>query len=362
MRNFNVLMFGSRRAGKSSILASMIDSFETIKSSLENKISVSPDEATKILLQNKKEKLRKIFEDFRDQNNNTPWVLDVAPSSEMVEYKFYMKAEGSEEQYSITFTDVPGEWLMREDERAHLKEILAESQIVMVAIDTPHMIEENGDLSDSVNNLWQIERFLQNIPNEDKTHRLVLFVPVKCEKYYHEGRMNEVNQAIKEQYANTLKTFAKESMKKLYTVAITPILTLGGVVFHDFKRDEEGYVEVTEDMKPIAAYYKIYETDPNFNPRYCEQPLLYLLNFIVENCKIVSKRITKENKPVTQRLLELLFVTILTVFFGWNKKVADAWKNVLSNSNLIESATKIIENVKVDGDGYEMIQNPYEGN
>jgi len=48
MRNFNVLMFGSRRAGKSSILASMIDSFETIKSSLENKISVSPDEATKL--------------------------------------------------------------------------------------------------------------------------------------------------------------------------------------------------------------------------------------------------------------------------------------------------------------------------
>ena len=142
MRNFNVLMFGSRRAGKSSILASMIDSFETIKSSLENRISVSPDEATKILLQNKKEKLRKIFEDFKDQNNNTPWVLDVAPNSEMVEYKFYMKAEGSEEQYSITFTDVPGEWLMREDERAHLKEILAESQIVMVAIDTPHMIEE----------------------------------------------------------------------------------------------------------------------------------------------------------------------------------------------------------------------------
>ena len=62
--------------------------------------------------------------------------------------------------------------------------------------------------------------FLKNIKGEKDIPRMILFVPIKCEKYYHEGRMDEVNKEIKKQYKLLFDDFGTLPKKDLYTVAV----------------------------------------------------------------------------------------------------------------------------------------------
>ena len=216
---FNVLMFGSRRAGKSSILASMIQSFETLESSTENKIKLTALPDTAELLERKRNQLQDIFN--RKNRDTLCWTIDEGATDVSYDYEFRMTVEGSKNSYEICFKDIPGEWITTKE--SWIKDELAQSQIILIAIDTPHLVEEDGEHSDAFNIIENIDRLLQHIQSNKDVPRLILFVPIKCEKYYHENRMDEVDEAIKTQYEALLTAFATGKKAQLYTVAITPI-------------------------------------------------------------------------------------------------------------------------------------------
>ena len=69
MADFNILIFGARRAGKSSILASMINSFEKVNLTSENKIKL---EATK---DTGKYKGRSVEEVFQLEPSYYSWMM-----------------------------------------------------------------------------------------------------------------------------------------------------------------------------------------------------------------------------------------------------------------------------------------------
>lgn len=365
MANFNILMFGSRRTGKSSVLASMIDSFEKINKTSVNKITLKATKETEELLKNKKYKLRDIFDKYKDAEG--PFAIDENQNDVDYTYEFTMSALGSKDTHLISFKDIPGEWLMTQAKKEELDNDISKSQIIIIAIDTPHLMEESGDFNNAFNITQQVYNFLKNIKGEKDIPRMVLFVPIKCEKYYHEGRMDEVNKEIKRQYKLLFDDFGTPPKKDLYTVAITPILTLGGVVFHDFLRDSCGEVETLDNVnipslafRPKMTYYKFYDKAPVFAPKHCEQPVLYLLNFILKIGKMT--KVEKRHRSIGERLFDGILTVIATPFailFGDFKFLAEMWEGVFSDHKLIESAITATEHIKMSGDGYEFIQNPF---
>ena len=193
MSNFNILMFGSRKTGKSSILASMIDSFEMINESNSDPIRLKAQESTKPLLQTKKDSLKNIFKRY-EKFGSRPFDIDEVQTSGDYTYEFTMTAQGSKDSHTITFIDIPGEWLMSREDKDKLDTVISQSQIIIIAIDTPHLMEEGGDFNNAFNITQQVYNFLKNIKGKKDVPRMVLFVPIKCEKYYHEGKMDEVNK------------------------------------------------------------------------------------------------------------------------------------------------------------------------
>lgn len=365
MASFNILMFGSRRTGKSSILASMIDSFEKINKTSINKIKLQATSDTEALLKSKKNSLKSIFEKYG--NTFEPFVLDENPTETSYIYDFTMTAEGSKDSHTITFKDIPGEWLMTQEKKEELDNDVSKSQIIIIAIDTPHLMEEYGDFNNAFNITQQVYNFLKNIKGDKDIPRMILFVPIKCEKYYYEGRMDEVNKEIKKQYKLLFDDFGTPPKKDLYTVAITPILTLGGVVFHDFLRDSEGEVETINNanvpalaFRPKMTYYKLYDKAPVFYPKYCEQPVLYLLNFILKIAKMTKSE--EKERSLSDRIIDGILTIVFTplaIILGEFKWLLEMWEDVFKDKALIESAITATERIKINGDGYEIVQNPF---
>ncbi len=363
---YRVLMFGPHASGKSSVLASMIDRFNEIKSKTGGDVSLEPDESTKILLNRKKKNLENIFEDPKKKAAGRFLTAEEGGgTAHDYEYVFKMSIKGASEEIDIVFEDIVGEKLELSSERNNLKEKLKKSSVVIVAVDTPHMMESDGEYN-AFNRTYHVQNLLESMANEESEHKLVLFVPIKCEKYYHENRMDEVNSEIKAIYANAIAAFRRNKAKQIM-VAITPILTLGDVVFDDFGRDEEGEVICNEDskdsdyMKPKEAFYKFNSEDPSFKPLFCEQPILYILNFIIKIANLL--KVTK--KTSTKSLMQMLFETVLFVWswpvFLIYKATRASLKKVFTTQNVIETAEKIVQKVKTEGDGYEIIQNPFNG-
>ena len=79
-----------------------------------------------------------------------------------------------------------------------------------------------------------ISVFSKSDKNEDK---LLLFIPVKCEKYYNEGRIADVNERIKEVYSELIEHLTQFEHTTVY---ITPALTLGNLEFDSFVAEEDG--------------------------------------------------------------------------------------------------------------------------
>ena len=378
--DIQVLMFGPRRCGKSSALAAMIDQFDEISQSADHEISIVPDADTKGLLANKSRGLKEIFLEHTDPDEI--WIIDEDPSAVPYEYAFDLIIRGSENQYRIIFKDFPGEWLMEPGRQREVESFLKKSQAVLIAVDTPHLLEDGGAYSSSFNITEQVTNFLLNLDSEKEQARLLLFVPLKCEKYYHEGRMEEVNGQIKKQYETLLKSIESDEIKRAtYTIAITPILTLGGVVFHDFGRDEDGNVDRITTIslsrslfkRPKYAYYKLYEAAPYYAPEFCSQPVLYLLNYILKNAEVLrqdqkakkqEKQTKKKRKGISswlQKGFTALIVVTLWPVIVWSLVSGEAWKilrKILKDRFFIAGVQKTYGRLKTSGDGYELIQDP----
>lgn len=367
MAQFNVLMFGSRRAGKSSILSSMIDSFEKLRSTTASNITLTATEDTEGILKNKKTDLQKIFK--MGTKERMRWTIDEDPTKVGDSYEFVMSAPESD-KHILRFKDIPGEWLATNE--AKVKEELRQSQIIIMAIDTPHLIEENGDHSDAFHNITNINALLSYIKSNEDVPRLVLLVPIKCEKYYYEGRMEEVVAEIEKQYEILLTALRTGKKKDLYTVAITPILSLGGIVFDDFERDADGDVVTFDDpnvnpllyLRPKAAYYKLYEPKPVFAPKYCEQPVLYILSFISKQVKNMEVMATnklpkkKNNGGLFDSVFVKIVLSLIAIIFHAYPMLALIWGDIFKDKEFVQTASKTAVHLQTTGDGYKILQDP----
>jgi hypothetical protein len=171
---------------------------------------------------------------------------------------------------------------------------------------------------------------LKQLSNKDE--KLILFVPLKCEKYMFEKRMNEVANAVKTAYKALISDIQNNYGDRM-ACAVTPILTLGGVLFSDFGRNTNGISVNGLDNCPDTVNYTFNRNSPNYNPLFCIQPLYYLLSFVTKQYK------SGQSGSVINQLksnLALLFS---------------------SDTDFFKEVENLSDNIKTTGEGYYIIHN-----
>lgn len=282
MADINVLMVGGRRAGKTSILAAMDKCCSKQLAGVEQ-LSIVRDEDSGIALGTKLTELKRYFS--KAYLKRESFVADLNPSVDSNQYGVDVRVNERDLPYNLSFTDVPGEWFSAAEHEAEVQALMDSSQIIIIAIDTPHLVEKTdpatgcGKFHRAFNHVDEITRFFKTTFQKSQQPRLVLFVPLKCEKYYIRGNegskrwnMPMVTEMVQKGYEELISFLTESDIQETCTVAITPILTLGGAEFDKF--DENGY----------AGIYR-YTMDPKYDPQYCEQPLLMTLLYVIAMTK-----------------------------------------------------------------------------
>lgn len=309
--DIQVMMLGARRVGKTSVLASMVNQFNNVtentnlvltKENGGKEIDKAYVSMTHYFLGEPKP-----YEPVRNMDTDATTGFDYFDLRLSIANKKEIKPR------KIRFKDCAGEWITNYSNSSEIAEEIEKSDVIIIAIDSVLLMEEKGKYNhqNAIQNVTNFIKENMNPADNYNNHKMVLFVPLKCEKYYwqhldkesrfYNKRMGDLNKAIKEAYADLLAFFSKPNNKPHFDVAILPILTIGGIEFYDFKETKLSNDILTDEI--IYAYSK----EPKFLPKYCDMPLIYTLLF--EYNKIQReynvKNFTKDNKKkITATVLE----------------------------------------------------------
>lgn len=372
--DLKVLMMGGQRVGKSSALAAIMDSF--ISGALKD-ILTAQDVTELAKVNGEKQasiasKLSEVKEMLTDYAGKTI-IVDSGKTNKVWNYTLEFTLSGTNDSMNITFTDINGEFF--EGGNIHQEEIIKlvqEYDVFIVAIDTPFMMEsrrEDADLVNSVINkayncTLSIHTFLTQInDNEGKDAKLVIFTPIKCERWAKNHQLDSVVEAVKEDYKTTITALQKYQSVQ---IEILPVQTIGSAVFSEhleaktcewtekrfyfFKKEcrakcgilPNGDIRLSngdikarsmittlqEDLDAILipgtdivrpnSWYKVESSA--YRPHNCEQLALHILEFML--AKVVDAKIRKDQdqNPILRGIkIATNFILNLGTFGLWEK-------------------------------------------
>jgi len=258
-----ITMLGHRGVGKTSLLTAMYEQFD---STIGNAgLQLTPDLESSELLQQRLGELKGLFGNF-DATGGLEGTEN--PQS----YHFGLGKIGSKPSLNIVFQDFPGGYLV-EKGGEFVKQVMNESIAVLIAIDAPALMEDNGKWSELMNKPKQICDIFKNVYGDLQQPRLVIFAPIRCEKYLqNDAEANKLLDLIRQEYAELFKFFRSENLLNKVACVVTPVQTVGTVFFNHLK---------IEDKKP-RFYFRKFDHDARYTPKDSDQPLRYILTFILK--------------------------------------------------------------------------------
>lgn len=280
----NVCMMGPKAVGKTTVLTAVFN--ETQTSITDTTLNLTAKGDTNSELMDRLHMLHAIFakrKEIKDSYYDNIINSGITASSFESSFHFGFGHIGKEPIVDLTIKDFPGEMVVNRQEE--VINFIKNSHCIFIAIDTPHMMELNAQFNDVKNKPDQITKLFKIATENMQTEKLVLFIPLKCEKYFHEQRMEEVLTKVEETYSELMSIF--ESTRKV-CCCVTPILTLGDVEYSDFTY-EGNSVKLAPDGCPSEVKYK-YVNDGKYSPFFCSQPLYSLLLFVAAQYKRASSR------------------------------------------------------------------------
>lgn len=330
MPEMNITMIGGKRCGKTSVLAAMHNNFEITMASFPISIATN-DYGTLDVLEAKYREAKNFFRE-RNRKKRT-FNPDQDPTNDLAKYSFNVGVNGKKGEIILNFIDYPGEYIKNPQKLDEIVGHMASSRILVIAIDTPYMMEEEQRYDDIHNSETRVTELVKQagFAGQDKGPGLVLFVPLKCERYKNDGRMGEVTAQVKKSYEKLISYL--QSSDNEIIMAITPIFTFGGAAFSRFNRDDDGEIELNDVGEAKQAIY--YFPDMNVRepePEHCEQPLLWILSFILRQAA---------RSKADRNWLQSIFGGL------W-----DSWLNMPSLDDYIKQFQNITRCIKTDGDGY----------
>lgn len=279
MSNFNIMMFGPSRCGKSSVLASIVgwahQNLNKLNIGIYQHYSNDDDtgmlDSTGNLVESSEKGLNAMLFDMKSfaenlqEHRNKKVLGGLFGTSKITRYDFEIKPiNGLDRKYggnnqtelTLTFWDIPGEWFntnriganddSKEAQENLIKKIAEISQVMIVVVDTPNLLysvkSKDGDYIDKLNLTQElsicIRLFGSSSNNGDKQGKLLMFVPVKCEHWLNRKDYNKVEENIKFIYNNMnynpVSEFLGTHKQGSRKACILPIKTLGNVEWDRF--------------------------------------------------------------------------------------------------------------------------------
>lgn len=287
----NVLMFGGKRCGKTTVLSSM---HSEINHALEGtSLSLQATREMMELLNAAVKAIQDRMKEFADDPLKRIEVSD-GPTDATRLYRFDLRVNNTSIPFNIR--DIPGEWILDDAHRTEVQGYVREAQVILIAIDTPYLMSKMtvrgyGLYHEEYNRPGEILDFFQNgLSVEDLRDRMILFVPIKCERYYHLDRtrqlnlynreyMRELKPAISAGYGGLIRYLrSTPELINHCTIAITPILSAGGIDFVRFRTDETTGRVISLYQRPEF----LRPEEQGYHPQFCEQPMLYSIIFILQ--------------------------------------------------------------------------------
>ena len=316
-----VTMMGPRAVGKTSIMASIFS--ETKDYIAGTKLYFRVGKESCAALEAKRLNLMYIF-DKRKSLSDSPNAGAIQATAEETTFKFEMGFVGHSKTVDIEITDFPGEYLDSRHEK--VSNYILQSQVIMIAIDTPYLMEEGGRYNEEKNRVQTVTRFVTEHTDEFKD-KLIMFVPLKSERYFHDGKIDNVKQAVVSTYSSIVN-FCKQCNT---ACVVTPIQTLGDVEFDTFiDNPMQGVSTLTKLSK-----YRFCGEDAKFTPLFCVQPMYYVLTYVSNYYTWISG----QPKNIWQRLRYSIYAFLK------------------SNDNFFHEIKKLSKNIIVGKLGYDIIQN-----
>lgn len=192
-------------------------------------------------------------------------------SNTISEFMFGLGLAGRAESVKLKIRDFPGEYLTSaiKEDRNEIYNFMANATVILIAVDTPYLMEEGGRYNAEKNKVDVVTHYLKDNVAAVKD-KLVLFVPLKCERYLHDGKLQQVAEMTKAAYQELADFFSKNNIASF----VTPIITLGGIEFDYMKTNT-----MAGDVAKVSVF-RPWEVKPEYKPLFCPQPLYYLLTYV----------------------------------------------------------------------------------
>ncbi len=379
MAEVDVVMLGGKRVGKSTILAGVMETL-----GLQGSLSahfICDDKTdyaaySKFSIKEKYKALRKMLE---SHSSGTMFMTRGLGDSKIQKYNISLRLSNKPGHLMVDFYDVPGEFCNPKNVefKNEMLPLIENCDVFIIAIDTPYLMECSTGVNNAHNRISDLEVALQNIIVKDSTDlKMVLLVPLKCERWVESGEIEKVIEKVKQAYSTLLNIL---SACPLTIVSILPVSTIGGIKFKKMteakvvRRDGvlTGYsCHPIKDNEVVLSNGSIYniqppysvDTDPEakidgikvpnawyevvpgkgFSPKNCEQVALHILRFLIGKTALKRQKDEAEN----QGFFGLLNRAIDSLKNWWNGVDYDAFKALISE---LQSQGKI----KDSSDGIE---------
>ena len=267
MQELKIAMMGPTGVGKTSLLTAMYEQFD--KTIGQTDLQLIPDEESNANLQDRLGELKGLLDDFEATGG-------LVGDDKLQSYIFDLGKKGATPSLRLNFQDFPGGWLKSDatsDNKQLVKELLKNSVAILIAIDAPALMEARGKWHELQNRPTQIKNLFASVYQKMKSPRLVIFAPVRCEKYMQTTKdATSLLKSIKEGYADLLALFGAPKLNPWIASVVTPVQTVGTVVF--------SRIDVIED-RPRFYFHKI-SHEAEYDPQDSDQPLRYLLRFVLK--------------------------------------------------------------------------------
>jgi len=271
MQELKITMLGSRNVGKTTLLTAMYEQFANNMSGID--LQLTPEEESSAILQERLIELKSLLNTFQSRGGIQG---TEGEPEDLRSFLFDLGRKGKPPSLRLNFRDYPGGYLLSKatpEQKQFVKTLMTECVAVLVAIDAPALMEAKGRWHEKINRPQQIIDKFATAYQGLQSPRLVILAPVKCEKYLQSEQLSlELTSRIKEEYKRLFELFSSDSLKSKVAVVITPVQTVGSVIFS--RVDEK-------DGEPHFIFRKTGH-DAKYSPKDSEQPLRYLLRFVLK--------------------------------------------------------------------------------
>ena len=221
-------------------------------------------------------------------------------------YKFSLNDQG--ESLNVDFYDYVGGWVTGKDFKKSEQAVtdyhkvvaaVKAADVVLVVINTPYLMDAPDRKGvDQANNELCAIKCIEDIlkeglkPDNKDRERLVVFVPLKCEKWMETPELRkDLTNRVKALFDSTLKLGDNPDYKikgrNPFAMLLLPVQTMGNMVFSTFRKDYPVDEGESVSAKPTERTLKIVEetyakkAGSAFNPQNVDLLANYILSFLL---------------------------------------------------------------------------------